>query len=62
MNNPFTRGMTKLQIPDGMGDTLSVGGYVLKGDKDRCIEVPAEFVKDLRAQGLTDPNVPQPKK
>lgn len=55
MSNPFTRGMTRLQIPDGMGDVLSIGGFTLKADKDRCIEVPQEFVKDLRAQGLTDP-------
>jgi len=36
-----------------MGNMLSVGGYCLTADKERCIEVPAQFVKDLTAQGLT---------
>jgi len=53
MSNPFTQGMTKLQLPEGMGSMLSVGGYCLNADKDRCVEVPAQFVKDLEAQGLT---------
>ena len=53
MGNPFIQGMTRLQLPEGMGNMLSVGGYCLTADKERCIEVPAQFVKDLTAQGLT---------
>lgn len=55
MSNPFAQDMVRLQLPDGMGDTLSIGGFLVKVDKDRCIEVPAKFSKDLRAQGLSDP-------
>jgi len=53
MSNPFIQGMVRLQIPEGMGNMISVGGYCLTADKDRCIEVPSQFVKDLTAQGLT---------
>ena len=52
MSNPFMQGMVKLQLPEGMGNMLSVGGYCLTADKERCIEVPAQFVRDLVAQGL----------
>jgi len=54
MSNPFMQGMTRLQLPEGMGNMLSVGGYCLTADKDRCIEVPAQYVRDLMAQGLTE--------
>ncbi|HEY6019950.1 MAG TPA: hypothetical protein VIY48_08605 [Candidatus Paceibacterota bacterium] len=53
MSNPFLQDMVKLQLPEGMGDSLSVGGYLLKADKDRCIEVPKVHAKDLMAQGLS---------
>lgn len=53
MSNPFTQGMVKLQLPEGMNNMVSVGGYCLTADKDRCIEVPGQYVRDLMAQGLT---------
>jgi hypothetical protein len=53
MSNPFAQDMVKLQLPADMGDSLSVAGYLLKADKDRCVEVPKQYAKDLMAQGLT---------
>lgn len=53
MANPFLQGMTKLQIPEGMGTMISIGGFCLEADKDRCVEVPSQYVAELEAQGLT---------
>lgn len=54
MSNPFIQDMVRLRLPDGMGTTMSIGGFMIEADKERCIEVPSRYVDDLRQQGLRD--------
>lgn len=61
MSNPFLQGMVKLQLPEGMGNMVSIAGHCLTADKDRCIEVPSQYAKDLIAQGLVPYSAPAKK-
>jgi len=54
MANPFIADMARLQLPEGMGNMLSIDGFSLQADKERCIEVPRKYVKDLMQQGLVE--------
>lgn len=62
MANPFLQGMTKLQLPEDMGNMISVEGFCLEADKNRCVEVPSKYAKDLIAQGLVPYVAPVVKK
>jgi hypothetical protein len=62
MSNPFAQNMNKLQIPEGMGTTITIDEFSVVADENRCIEVPTKYVKDLKAQGLTDYVAPAKKK
>lgn len=61
MSNPFQQTMVKLRVPDDMGESISIGGFDLQADKDRCVEVPKTLAPTLREHGLVD-FVEQPKK
>lgn len=51
--NPFSQEMVKMQFPKGMGEQMSVGGFMLDADKDGCVQVPKHMVTDLQAHGLS---------
>ena len=57
--NPFEQSMTRLQLPEHMGTSVSARGFTLDADDDRCVDVPPDMVAELVAHGLT---APQPKK
>lgn len=52
MSNPFAVSLVRLQLPVGMGKSVSVAGFNLEADKDGCVEVPLAQAKDLEAHGL----------
>ena len=52
--NPFKQHMIKMRIPDGMGDNISIAGFNLTADEDRCVTVPRRHVSDLESHGLTE--------
>jgi|GEM_PF-4003527 len=56
--NPFLQDMQTLKLPDGMGTTLSIGGFSVEADEDNCITVPRQYVNDLMYQGLTKYTAP----
>ena len=53
-NNPFQQTMVRLQVPAGMGTSISVRGFTVEADDDRCVEVPKDVVAELKAHGLTE--------
>ncbi len=58
-NNPFKQDMVRMAVPLGMSTNLSVGGFNLSADEDRCVEVPSKLVPALRDHGLIEaPEVP----
>ncbi len=57
MSNPFQQSMVRLQIPAGMGGSISVRGFTLEADADGCVEVPKDLSVELKCHGLTDPVV-----
>ena len=60
--NPFIQNMNKLQIPEGMSTIITIDQFSVTADENRCIEVPAQYVKNLKAQGLTEYVAPAKKK
>lgn len=58
--NPFQQSMVKLQLPAGMGGSISARGFTVDADADGCVEVPKDLVPEMKAHGLTDP-VPKKK-
>jgi hypothetical protein len=52
VNNPFQQSMVKLQIPAGMGSSISARGFTLDADADGCVEVPVELAAEFKAHGL----------
>lgn len=52
--NPFSQQMVKLHIPEGMGTSVSIEGFNLEGDEDRCVEVPKHLTQRLKDHGLVD--------
>lgn len=62
MSNPFQQTMVKLQVPEDMSPSLSIGGFDLQADKDGCVEVPKHLAPTLREHGLRDYVEPAKKK
>lgn len=54
MSNPFMQDMVTMKLPPGMGTQLSIAGFQIEADKQGCIVVPRQYVRDLLAQGLTE--------
>ena len=54
VKNPFRQSMVKLQVPAGLGRSLSIAGFDIEADDDGAVEVPKEHVPTLKAHGLTD--------
>lgn len=52
--NPFQKSMARLQLPEGFGDSISVSGFNIEADDERCVEVPRELVPQLLAHGLVE--------
>ena len=52
MTNPFKQSMTRMRIPDGMSTSVSVSGFTLDADEDRCVDVPNALRPALESHGL----------
>ena len=52
--NPFQQTMAKLRVPEHMGESISISGFDLQADENRCVEVPKNLAAELRGHGLTD--------
>lgn len=53
MSNPFKQSMTRMRIPEHMGTCVSVSGFTLDADADRCVDVPNNLRPALESHGLT---------
>lgn len=51
--NPFKQSMTRMRIPDHMGTSVSVAGFTLDADEDRCVDVPNALRPALESHGLS---------
>ena len=51
--NPFQQTMVRMQLPAGHGASISMRGFEVQADSDRCVTVPKEFTPELEAHGLT---------
>jgi hypothetical protein len=60
--SPFQTTLVRLQLPEGAGDSISVRGFSLQADADRCVEVPQDVAADLASHGLTPPAAKPAKK
>jgi hypothetical protein len=45
--------MTRMQIPAHLGTCISVSGFTLDADEDRCVDVPNDLRPALESHGLT---------
>lgn len=52
--NVFQQSMVKLQVPLGMGRSISVSGFTVDADDDGMVLVPAKVRPALMAHGLLD--------
>ena len=50
--NPFQQTMIRMQLPPGMGTSISARGFTVDADSDRCVTVPKDVAADLAAHGL----------
>ena len=50
--NPFQQTMVRMQVPPGMGSSISVRGFTVDADADGCVDVPKEVVDELAQHGL----------
>lgn len=53
-SNPFQTSMVRLQLPAGMGTTVSARGFTVEADADRCVLVPGELASEFMSHGLTE--------
>lgn len=51
--NPFAQTMVRMQLPPGMGASISARGFEVEADADHCVTVPKDVAEDLKAHGLT---------
>ncbi len=54
MSNPFDQSMVKLQVPPGMGSSISIAGFTISAEEDGSVTVPVVHAPILRAHGLKD--------
>jgi hypothetical protein len=50
--NPFLTSLTRMQLPSGMGRSISIAGFGLEADDEGCVEVPVQYVDQLTPHGL----------
>jgi len=55
MNQFPQESMVPLQIPAGMGSSISIGGFSLQADEEGLVVVPKDLAAELKAHGLTEP-------
>ena len=51
--NPFNPAFVRMKLPADAGPSISIGGFNLVADSDRCVDIPPEKVEELKAHGLT---------
>ena len=51
--NPFQQTMVRMQLPPSHGASISMRGFEVQADSDRCVTVPKEFATELESHGLT---------
>lgn len=54
MSNPFASQMVKMKFPEGMGESIAIGGFLLTAEADRSTELPRELADTARSHGLVD--------
>ena len=60
--NPFQQSMVRMQIPAGMGRSISARGFTVEADADGCVTVPKDLAAELANHGLTKaPDAPAKK-
>jgi hypothetical protein len=50
--NPFAQTMVRMQLPPGMGASVSARGFNVEADDERCVTVPKDVGEELKAHGL----------
>ena len=51
--NPFQAQLVQMRIPEGMGEQISIGGFLLEADQDdRTVTLPRDLVTQAQSHGL----------
>lgn len=54
MSNPFQQQYVKMQFPTHMEPVISISGFTLTGDEDRCVELPRNLMETAKSHGLIE--------